>query len=90
MIHVEFMVVGPVSTNCYFLINDELKEVVIVDPGDRADKIKEYIAKELHAMDITAITICMENDIHVLAFGLFEDNALVRAVTGETIGTLIK
>ncbi len=51
---------------------------------------KEYIAKELHAMDTTAITICMENDIHVLAFGLFEDNALVRTVTGEKIGTLIK
>ena len=51
---------------------------------------KEYIAKELHAMDTTAITICMENDIHVLAFGLFEDNALVRTVTSEKIGTLIK
>ncbi len=51
---------------------------------------KEYIAKELKAMDTTAITICMENDIHVLAFGLFEQNALVRAVTGEEIGTLIK
>ena len=51
---------------------------------------KEYIAQELHAMDTTAITICMENDINVLAFGLFEDNALVRAVTGENIGTLIK
>ena len=51
---------------------------------------KEYIAKELHAMDTTSITICMENDIHVLAFGLFEENALMRAVTGEKIGTLIK
>ena len=50
---------------------------------------KDYIAKELHAMDMTAITICMENNIGVLAFGLFEDNALMRAVTGETIGTLI-
>lgn len=51
---------------------------------------KEFIAKGLKAMDATAITICMENNIHVLAFGLFEENALVRAVTGDDIGTLIK
>jgi uridylate kinase len=51
---------------------------------------KDYIAQGLKAMDTTAITICMENDIHVLAFGLFEENALMRAVTGDTIGTLIK
>ncbi len=50
---------------------------------------KEYIEKELKAMDTTAITLCKENNIKVLAFGLFEDNALVRAVTGENIGTLI-
>ena len=58
----------------------------------KLDKVtyKDYIAKELHAMDTTAITICMENDIKVLAFGLFEKDALVRAVAGETIGTLIE
>lgn len=50
----------------------------------------EYIQKELKAMDTTAITLCKENDIKVLAFGLFEKNALMRAVTGENIGTLIK
>ncbi len=51
---------------------------------------KEFISKGLRAMDTTAITICMENNIPVLAFGLFEDKALLRAVTGEEIGTLIK
>jgi uridylate kinase len=51
---------------------------------------KEFIAKGLKAMDTTAITICMENNIPVLAFGLFEEKALLKAVTGEQIGTLIK
>ncbi len=51
---------------------------------------KEFIEKGLKAMDTTAITICMENNIPVLAFGLFEDKALLRAVTGDKIGTLIQ
>lgn len=50
---------------------------------------REYIEKGLKAMDTTAITMCMENQIPVLAFGLFEKDALVRAVRGEKIGTLI-
>lgn len=51
---------------------------------------KDYIAQGLKAMDTTAITICMENEIPVLAFGLFEKDSLLRAVSGEEIGTLIK
>ena len=51
---------------------------------------KEYIAQGLKAMDTTAITLCMENDIKVLSFGLFDENALLRAVSGEKIGTLIQ
>lgn len=51
---------------------------------------KEFIEKGLKAMDTTAITICMENDIPVLAFGLNQPNALVRAVKKEKIGTIIK
>jgi uridylate kinase len=50
----------------------------------------EFIERGLKAMDTTAITICMDNKIPVLAFGLYEDNALIRAVTGDNIGTLIK
>jgi uridylate kinase len=51
---------------------------------------KDFIAQGLKAMDTTAITICMENKIPVLAFGLFEERALLRAVCGEEIGTVIK
>ncbi len=51
---------------------------------------KDFIAQGLKAMDTTAITICMENKIPVLAFGLFEENALTRAVSGDDIGTIIK
>ncbi len=59
-----------------------------------AKKLKEisyrdFIAQGLKAMDTTAITICMENNIPVLAFGLFEKDSLVRAAKGEDIGTII-
>ena len=51
---------------------------------------KDYITQGLKAMDTTAITICMENNIPVLAFGLFEKDSLVRSVMGEDIGTIIE
>lgn len=30
---IQTYVVGPVQTNCYFAINDDTKEVLIIDPG---------------------------------------------------------
>ncbi len=51
---------------------------------------KDYIVQGLKAMDTTAITICMENKIPVLCFGLFEKDSLLKAVKGEKIGTIIK
>ena len=49
----------------------------------------DIINKGLKAMDATAATMCMENDVPVLAFGLGEKDSIVRAVCGEKIGTLI-
>ena len=57
----------------------------------KIDKIThmEVINRGLKAMDTTAITMCMDNNIPVLAFALSEEDAIVRAVCGEETGSLI-
>ena len=49
----------------------------------------DVIKKGLNAMDTTAISLCMENKIPVIAFGLNEKDSIVRACNGEKIGTII-
>ena len=49
----------------------------------------DVIKNGIKAMDYTAATMCMENDIPVLAFGLDEKDCLIKAVCGEKIGTII-
>ena len=49
----------------------------------------DVIQKGLHAMDTTAISLCMENKIPIIAFALKEKDSIVRVVNGERIGTII-
>lgn len=49
----------------------------------------DVIQKGLHAMDTTAISLCMENRIPIIAFALKEKDSIVRVVNGERIGTII-
>jgi uridylate kinase len=67
------------------------------DPNLNADATKldevsfdEVIAKRLRAMDLTAITLCRENALPILVFGIMEPGNLRRALVGERIGTLIR
>ena len=50
----------------------------------------EVIARELRAMDLTAITLCKENDLPIHVFSIMEPGNLRRALQGEQIGTLIR
>lgn len=45
-IAIRMMVLGPVQTNCFFLINEDTKEVIIVDPADSAQRISKWINSE--------------------------------------------
>ena len=47
------------------------------------------IKRGIQVMDTTAVSLCMENDINIVVFGLDEENSIVKAATGEKIGTLV-
>ena len=49
----------------------------------------DIVKKGIKAIDLTAATMCMENDIPTLAFALDEEDSLIKAVCGQKIGTLI-
>lgn len=49
----------------------------------------QVISLGLKAMDTTAITMCMDNEIPIIAFSLMEKDSIKRAVCGEAIGTFI-
>ncbi len=57
----------------------------------RLDEItyKDILANELKALDMTATTFCMENDIELYAFALSDPENIYRVVMGEKIGTVI-
>ena len=50
----------------------------------------EVIARELRAMDLTAITLCKENKLPIHVFSIMEPGNLRRALQGDEIGTLIR
>lgn len=45
-LRVEQYVVGSVQTNCYFAINENTNEVLIIDPGASVGRLAEIIEKE--------------------------------------------
>lgn len=42
-LRIEIYVVSEFQTNCYFAINDDTKEVLIIDPGASAEKLAEKV-----------------------------------------------
>jgi uridylate kinase len=55
------------------------------------DKItfNECIQKNLRVMDMTAFTLCMENDLPIVVFDMNKPGNLRRVVTGDKVGTLV-
>lgn len=66
------------------------------DPNINPNAIKfdslsfmDVLKRKLGVMDSTATSLCMDNDIPILVFGLDDPENIKRAVMGEEIGTYV-
>jgi len=49
----------------------------------------EVMRKQLRVMDLTSVSLCMDNKISIVVFNLFDSGAMERIARGERVGTLI-
>lgn len=56
------------------------------------DKLSYFdiLSKNLKIMDATATSLCMDNNIPLVVFGIDDPDNIVRVVEGERIGTIVK
>jgi len=66
------------------------------DPSKHEDAVKyenlqyfDALQDRLNVMDSTAFSLCMENEMPILVFNMYEPGSILRVVTGEKIGTLV-
>ena len=60
--------------------------------AEKFDEIsyKEVVSSKLKVMDLTAITLCEENEMPIRVFDGTNPGNIYKSLTGESIGTLIK
>jgi uridylate kinase len=49
----------------------------------------EALEKRLRVMDLTALTLCMENGLPILVFNMDDERNIERIVSGERVGTIV-
>lgn len=49
----------------------------------------DFLNRRLTVMDSTAVTLCMENNLPILVLNFWDKNALINALRGDEVGTLV-
>ena len=79
------------------LLAKNIDAVYDSDPAENPNAVKfdelthmEVVEKDLKVMDLTAATLCKDNNIKIHVFAIAEEGNVKKAVSGEKIGTIIK
>ena len=65
------IIIGPVETNCYFLINESTEETVIFDPAYAGKKIADYVSD--NGLKVKAICLTHGHYDHIMGIKEFKE-----------------
>ena len=85
-----------IDANVLLMAKNDVDGVYDKDPKTNKDAKRfdhitylDAIERRLRVMDTTALSLCMEHDVPIVVFDLFDEGNLTKIVKGETIGTLV-
>jgi uridylate kinase len=86
-----------IHAEAILMAKNGVEGVLTADPREDPDAqlIKEIthmeaLERRLRVMDLTALTLCMENGIPLYVFNMDDERNIDRIVCGERVGTLVK
>ena len=50
----------------------------------------DVLNKEIKIMDSAAVSLCMDNNINIIVFNMFQKGSMKKAILGGKVGTLVK
>jgi uridylate kinase len=66
------------------------------DPNENPDAVRfgtldymDALSRRLDVMDSTALSLCMDNQLPIVVFNVFEPGTMANILNGQTVGTLI-
>ena len=86
-----------INASILLMAKHEVDGVYSADPRIHPDATKidsltyeDALTRRLEVMDSTALTMCMENEVPILVFDIFDKGSLRRVVRYETVGSLVR
>jgi len=85
-----------IGAECILMAKNNVDGVLDADPREVPDarlipdiSHMEAIERGLRVMDITALTLCMDNRLPILVFNMADESNIGRILSGEHIGTRV-
>ena len=86
-----------INADVLLMAKNNVDGVYDSDPNENANAVRfgnldymDALNMRLAVMDSTALSLCMDNDLPIVVFNVFEPGTMGNILAGETVGTLIK